>query len=663
MRRISAGSVPGLVLILATGTATLARGQAYGPPDRGEPGDEMIQAYLAGEARTLDGRFQDDLARGVKVATLRDEALEEYRYMLGLSPLPEKTPLNATVTGTVEGEGFLVENLHFQSRPGLYVTANLYRPKTIEAGRRLPAVLYVCGHSGMGRNGNKTAFQSHGIWFARHGYICLALDTLQLGEIAGVHHGTYREDRWWWWSRGYTPAGVECWNGVRGIDYLIGRPDVDADRIAVTGISGGGATTYWVAAADDRVKVAVPVSGMADLESYVGNRVVNGQCDCMFFYNIFQWPWTRIAALIAPRPMLFVNSDKDRIFPMDANERISNRMERLYSHFGAGDRFDTLVSVGGHAYRGDIRQGVYRFINTHLKGDGRPVTDGEIDAVAETRPERPYPIEPERLRAFPTDADLPKDALNAKIDETFVPMAAVELPSPGGFESWRDRLVNELKRVVFRALPDRVPAASAGKGPALIETEPGIQVELQRRAMPEGARRAVVIVSGPEGPEGAEGAVQDDDAVYVLAPRGTRGTRWTIKDPPNTIERSMALLGRTPDTGRVWDIIAAARRVRANHGESVPVVVVGSGASGLLAAYAALLEPEIASVRVIDPPSSHMNAEAPRFLNVLRVLDVPEALGSLAPRPLALQGGDAKLRDRVTEIYQRAGAADRLTNR
>src|SRR5205085_4398190 len=173
------------------------------------------------------------------------------------------------------------------------------------------------------------------------------------------------------------------WNGVRGIDYLISRPDVDPEKIAVTGISGGGAATFWIAAADERVKVAVPVSGMADLESYVSNRVINGHCDCMFMYNTFRWPWTRIAGLVAPRATLFVNSDKDAIFPMDANERISNRLERLYSLFGAGDRVDALVSVGGHAYRQDIRQGAYRFMNTYLKNDAGTVTDGEVNAVSE----------------------------------------------------------------------------------------------------------------------------------------------------------------------------------------------------------------------------------------------------------------------------------------
>ena len=170
--------------------------------------------------------------------------------MLGLWPLPEKTDLKATITRTLDRGDYQVDMLHYQSKPGLYVTANLYRPAKIETSAKLPAIFYVCGHSGRGRNGNKTAFQSHGIWFARHGYICLIVDTLQLGEIAGIHHGTYRENRWWWLSRGYTPAGVECWNGIRAIDYLVSRSDVDADRLAVTGLSGGGAGTFWIAAAD-----------------------------------------------------------------------------------------------------------------------------------------------------------------------------------------------------------------------------------------------------------------------------------------------------------------------------------------------------------------------------------------------------------------------------
>ena len=356
----------------------------------------------------------------------------------------------------------------------------------------------MCGHSYRGRDGNKTAYQSHGIWFARHGYICLTLDTLQLGEIAGVHHGTYREGRWWWLSRGYTPAGVECWNGIRAIDYLLERPDVDAARIGVTGISGGGAATYWIAAADERVKVAVPVSGMADLESYVSNRVVNGHCDCMFLYNAYQWPWTRIAALIAPRPLLFVNSDHDDIFPMDANQRVINRLERLYSLFGRGDDVDALVSIGGHAYRRDIRQAAFRFMNAHLKDDPREVTDSEVDLVTGDR-DPVFPIPPQQLRVFPTDADLPSDARNGRIDQEFVPTAKVTLPESSAFPGWRNEHLAELRRVTFHHFPTRVPLAEARSAPTeslvRLETEPGIVVRATQVRAAERAQRIVLLVA------------------------------------------------------------------------------------------------------------------------------------------------------------------------
>jgi dienelactone hydrolase len=426
-----------LISLFCLAITTSALAQPLGEPDRGQPGDAMIQEYLARETARLSMQWDADVKSLADWQKKLPEYREQYFYMLGLSPMPEKTPLAATVTGTYKGDGYEVEMLHYQSRPRLYVTANLYRPATVRAGEKLPAVLYVCGHSGRGRNGNKVAFQSHGIWLARHGYVCLAVDTLQLGEIAAFHHGTYNLERWWWHSRGYTPAGVEAWNGIRGLDYLASRPDVDPERLAVTGISGGGAATFWVAAADERVRVAIPVSGMADLEAYVPNRVINGHCDCMFLYNTFRWPWTRIAGLVAPRPMLFVNSDDDRIFPMDANERITNRLERLYSLHGKSGDFDTVVSVGGHAYRQDIREAEYRFLNAHLKGDARPIADSEADVVSEGGNPGPYPIPIEKLRVFPTDADLPADQLNTKIDEHFVPLARPALPKAGDLAGWK----------------------------------------------------------------------------------------------------------------------------------------------------------------------------------------------------------------------------------
>jgi hypothetical protein len=494
------------------------------------------------------------------------------------------------------------------------------------------------------------------------------VDTLQLGEIAGVHHGTYREGRWWWLSRGYTPAGIECWNGVRGIDYLVSRPDVDPERIGVTGISGGGAATFWIAGADDRVKVAVPVSGMADLVSYIPNRLINGHCDCMFLYNTYQWPWTRIAALIAPRPVLFVNSDKDPIFPMDANERVINRLERLYSLFGKGDLVDSVVSIGGHDYRQDIRQAVFRFMNIHLKSDPRPVLDSEIDLVTGND----HPIPPEQLRVFPEDSDVPAEVLNGRIDQEFVPVAEVPVPASGegAFDMWKRDLLGRLRTQTFHHFPERIPAArpmgSSTSGLQLM-TESGIEVRVNVHRKGNEAQapsRVLLWITGTDAstppPAWLDKFVTDGDALFACEPRGIGSSAWTTKDPPNYVERCHFLLGRTVDSGRVWDIAAVARHLRERFETRVPVILAGEGHSAVLAIYAALLEPVISELILRDVPTSHMAPNAPALLNVLRVCDIPEALGMVAPRPVTVLETGRSWTRKTAEIYKAAGAADKL---
>ncbi len=643
-----------------------ASAQDFDPPDTGAPGDKMIHEYLRQETEKIEAGFLDSIksARDWKQALPRFR--QEYFEMLGLWPMPEKTPLHAAVTRQLDRGDYVVDMLHYQSRPGLYVTGNLYRPRSEVAGERLPAVLYVCGHSNRGRNGNKTAYQSHGIWLARHGYICLMVDTLQLGEIAGIHHGTYREGRWWWLSRGYTPAGVECWNGVRGIDYLLSRSDVDPERIGVTGISGGGAATFWITAADERVKVAVPVSGLSDLLSYVPDRVVDGHCDCMFLYNTYQWPWARVPALIAPRPLLFANSDHDSIFPMDGNERVINRLKRVYSLFGASDLVNSVVSIGGHAYRKDIRQAAYRFLNTYLKNDPRPVTDSEVDLVTDSSP-AVHPIPPDQLRVFAQDSDFPADAHNASIDREFVPMAKPELPGEGAFDTWKNERLAKLREMTFHHFPDRLPAAhpveTNASGAIRVETEPPISVTLRPvRPLGSDVQRIWILVANTPQPDATwlKQLAGERDGLFVCEPRGVGDTRWTRKNPPNYVERAHYLLGRTVDSGRVWDVVATARYVSALAHGKTQVCLSGEGAAGVLCAYAALLEPDVAGVALFHPPASHMDDSAPALLNVLRVCDIAQTVGMLAPRSVWIVGMPPGWNQAPAQIFKLAGAPERF---
>lgn len=261
-------------------------------------GDRLVKEYFASETAKLSE------AAFAEIETLEDwtEQREKYRRemneMFGLDPMPAKTDLNAVITGELQSEEFTVEKLHFQSMPGLYVTANLYRPKNVT--EPLPAILYVCGHGRVKVDGisygNKATYQHHGSWFARNGYVCMIVDTIQLGEIEGMHHGTYRYGKWWWNNRGYTPAGVEAWNAIRAIDYLQSRDDVDGERIGVTGRSGGGASSWWAAALDERVKVAVPVAGITTLYNHIVDGCVEGHCDCMYMVNTYRWDYAKLAA-------------------------------------------------------------------------------------------------------------------------------------------------------------------------------------------------------------------------------------------------------------------------------------------------------------------------------------------------------------------------------
>jgi cephalosporin-C deacetylase-like acetyl esterase len=630
------------------------------------PGDRSMRQYLAARAAELEREFLPGVKTGADFERLRPTLRATYFDMLGLNPLPARTPLKATITGKIEQAGYTIEKLHFQSLPGFYVTANLYLPRP--ANGPYPAILYQVGHYNQHRrDGNKAAPDclQQGAWFATHGYVALVMDTLELSEIAGLHRGLLAERRWWWHSAGYTPAGVECWNAMRALDYLASRPEVDAQRIGATGISGGGIGTFWIAAADERVKAAAPVSGMGDVTFYAGEDGISRHCDCFFLYNRARWNWTTISALISPRPLLFVNSDNDVYFPMANNERIIARLERLYSLFGASDQIDAVISVGGHGYRTDIRRAVYEFFNRHLKGDSRRVTGADAGLNADGS----LPLERKLLRVFPEDADFPSDSINTKIDEVFVTLAKPSAPAAGKFVAWRQDLLERLRKYSFSAWSATAPvvyAPALGSEPRAEKesAEDGIEVSWRWLPGKGGARWLIVLNPDEDGgklPEWARNVVGGDSAL-LLSPRGAGRGTWTRDKFPHPIERALALLGATADSGRVWDVMTVAGRYAA---EDLRWRAAGRGRAGILAVYAALYQPAIEAVVAVEPPASHRPRTAgeeygPALLNALRVLDIPEAMGCLAPRQLTLIGAKDAAFDRTAIIYQSADAAERF---
>ena len=413
------------LLLLSALACLISLGQAA---ELKTPGDRMFAKYFESETKRL---AKADLA---EIKTLDDWNTKKTEYrrqlheMLGLDPLPERTPLQTKITGVVQHDEFEVSKLHYQSSPGLYVTANLYVPKKMNGP--VPAILYVCGHGRVqidGVNyGNKTHYQHHGAWFARNGFVCLTIDTIQLGELPGKHHGTYRHQKWWWNSRGYTPAGVEAWNGIRGIDLLESLEFVDKTRIGVTGRSGGGAYSWWVATLDERVKVAAPVAGITDLQNHVVDGVVEGHCDCMFQVNTYGWDFAQVAALVAPRPLLILNTDRDGIFPIDGVTRLHSKVARIYELHGKSQNLGLAITPGGHSDSQELRIPAFNWFNKHLKGNSTPISTLATKEFS-----------PRQLKVFKT---LPDDERTTTIHDSFPRIASDDSePSPKILDTIRQK--------------------------------------------------------------------------------------------------------------------------------------------------------------------------------------------------------------------------------
>ncbi|MBQ16059.1 MAG: acetylxylan esterase [Planctomycetaceae bacterium] len=640
-------------------------------------GDRMIDAYFRAETARLAENCLKEIQTLDDWKRHRARYREELFEMLGLSPRPKRTPLNPVITGRVEHEQFTVENLHFQSRPGLYVTGNLYLPRTRKGP--LPAILYVCGHGRVKQDGvsfgNKVHYQHHGSWFARNGYACLTIDTLQLGEIEGIHHGTYRYGKWWWNARGYTPAGVEAWNCIRALDYLQSREEVDGRRIGVTGRSGGGAYSWSVAALDDRIKVAVPVAGITSLTNHVVDGCVEGHCDCMFTVNTHQWDYAQLAALVAPRPLLISNSDKDGIFPLDGVVSVHRQVRRIYQLHGKGQHLGLQITEGPHKDTQELRVHAFHWFNRFLKQE---------DPLIETTAVKFFT--PSQLQVLKKGA--PADQKNTRISESFTPRSTPpRVPdSTAAWDAQRRTWIDALKQKSFRGWPatpagiDLEQGPSSAKGSLTVRSfwftsQAGIRLPLivihrtgleaaqldlvVLNTVDEGGWNSLVamlagggleIVGGHKAKADKKSFAQTERMVKsfkwgmaYVAPRGIGPTAWGQNERRQTqVRRRFMLLGQTLDGMRTFDVVRAAGALRLVDGmDKVPLWMQGEKTMAAITMYASLFVPDVSRLDLHDLPESHRSG--PIYLNVLRYLDIPQTV--------ALAAGRARVR-----IYQpRAG--------
>jgi len=628
-----------LVAVLLTGLRTI--GQQF--PSNWRIADTNLTAYFEAEVRRIESAGLTDIGTLNDWKAQREERRRQFSDMLGLWPMPERTDLKPVITGRIEGDGFTVEKLHFQSMPGLYVTANLYLPK--DTPGPVPAILYVCGHAEVKTNGvslgNKTYYQHHGSWLAQNGYVCLVIDTLQLGEIQGDHHGIYRLGQWWWNSRGYTPAGVEAWNGIRALDYLGTRKEVDRERIGMTGRSGGGSYTWTTAALDDRVKVAAPVAGITDLRNHVCDGAVEGHCDCMFFINTYRWDFPLNAALIAPRPLLIVNTDADTLFPFDGVIRLFSKVRRIYELHGAYDQLGLVLGPGGHNDSQNLQVPVLRWFNQHLKG-----TDPVITRAAGER------FDPSALQVL---TSRPVVQRNTTVQEFFGGAVNESIDSP-------DYVRRQLSQRVFMGWPDspgslglreEASATHAGLRLRVVSFHSQAHVPLhlfllgrpgpvramdlrlldgtEWKAWLAAARKdyASALVGFEAGATGTNAPslpeVPSDTVLAWFTPRGLGPAAWPGDDRKQIqIRRRFQLLGQTADGMRVWDLRRALDAVRELHPTAGEVSVQGSGVMAAHALHAALFVERPTRFVLEGLPESYR--AGPDYLSVARITQPTQLL-------------------------------------
>lgn len=507
-----------------------AKGTAVLQVRVGEPGvagDKRWQGLLdrrlivPDEAKAMMSRFVDrhltplPLPESREAWTSKREGLrKQILETLGIDDLvPFKDAPVLRPLGTIQRNGYRIEKLTFEAWPGMAISALLYIPDGLKG--RAPGIVSITGHTNISKAADY--IQRRNVNLALRGCVVLCYDYFGFGDRkTGDHpnHSTGGNDhdlRSFSFSR-RSAAGLEALEGIRAIDVLLTRSDVDPERIGFTGESGGSNTTYWTAALDPRLKLAVPVCSVTTFDYWIRTNV--------------NWEWhqrpdgiRRIAdigtllALHAPNPLLVISSKRrtdDQEFPVEEAEKSHQWAKHVYGLLGAETAVAHVESTTAHGYQEDKRRLLYGWVEKWLQP---PSPKGDVE----------LPVQPEKIE------DL-------------------RCPLPEGTKTFHDihaELVKDLPRTTagseartfLRArlgLPDPLPpvtAEDAGReelGPWSVrfwvfESEPGVRLTgtLLGRTGTEGS---IVLLPGRDR-EAAARALDAGHRVFTFEPRGTGETR------------------------------------------------------------------------------------------------------------------------------------------
>lgn len=583
----------------------------------------------------------------------------------------EACPLGARHLGEFKRDGYRVEKIVFQTMPGVWMTANAYVPDG-KPDQTFPAVLCVHGHWAGAKQ--DPVVQSRCIGLAKLGFFVLCVDAFGAGERAigkalGEYHGEMTGASLLLLGRPL--SGIQVYENMRAVDYLQSRPEVDPDRLGVTGASGGGNQSMYAGAYDERFRCVVPTCSVGNYQAYLSAAC----CMCEVVPGILQrHEEGHVLGLAANRGLMVTSATQDAFqFSVDqARISISRAREiaALTSTEGPSAVKHTIIE-SPHHYNQPMREAMYGWMTRHLKGegDGSPIPEPEI-----------IPEEPESLRCFPGDSR-PDDYItiprffaeearrllrnrDSEIDQPYL-AALREAKTAADREILREQAVDQLTKVLH-IKPSVSPAnvnTVKSQDDQFIEliymTEPGLEITARcDSSLAEGSdsRKLAILLNIDEGSEtvfsGEQAQKLRQEGYEIVAPdlRATgryavAGDRIGNAPDHNSAEWSL-WIGR-PLLGQwTMDVLQTVDALEKHLG-TLPkeVLIVGQGSSGTIALASAAIDVRISSVLTRNSLATFVDEgkfSGPRLgLLVPGLLrdagDIGHIAAMIAPRPLRIE--------------------------
>jgi len=640
--------------------------------DRDSRYREMVLDFIEEQARQLAARLpRPETKEGwlQRAANLRAPIL----HSLGLTRFPERTALKAQVVGKLECSDYVIEKLIYEPRPGFMVSAHLYLPR--RADFPAPAVLYSAGHWMENCKLDPNA-QFCCANLARLGFVTLVYDMIGQGERLGDYafdHGHLEP-----LLVGQCQEALMVWESIRAVDYLVSRPEVDPERIGMTGSSGGGLNTFYMSAVDERIQVSVPVcyvntffmmmAAERDRNWEDGVDLCNQVPQVMAYSQM-----SDICGLIAPKPQCIIAAIHDTLFPIEGVHQVYQDIERIYGLLDAQDRVRLVTVDAPHGYDREMRQAAYGWLVRWLKneGNGSPIPEREYELIPLPYP--PNPHNPRQREVGPVSSPglcfpegrgpLPGPAIT-----TLTKQIATSLPPardlPTQADDWASQRTKLLARVpaVLGRWPDRREKRNRLYNRTLFngliaerlvfESEPGIDIPAIFLAPAQWRTHMPVVLYIDEWGKSAgltngliETVLAARIAVLAIDVRGVGEV--AASDFEAT---SNALMTDRPFFGQqVWDVLRAVDNLWRGNSvtgriDNTRISCIGRGLGGLLALYAAALDERIAATVMWQAPVSYKSliVERPGFpasaylFDVLNHFDLPDLMSAIAPRLLLI---------------------------